>query len=432
MSAPIRLRVLVSAYACEPGKGSEPGVGWNVARELAKYHDIWVLTRENNRAPIESALREQPVSGLRAVFYDLPPWLRWYKRGKVGLQIYYYLWQIGAYFVARRLHSEIEFSIIHHVTIAKYWTPSLLALLPVPFVWGPVGGGESAPLAFWRDWSFGAKAYESLRVLARWLGEHDPLVRLTLSRSTLVLAKTEETAARLRRLRAQHIDILPGESLSEQDADRLAQYPPSPCGRLRFVGIGTLLHLKGFDLGLRAFAQAQLRDAELWIIGDGPERTRLAALSRELGISERVRFLGRLPRTETLERLRDVHALIHPTLHDSGGWVCAEAMMAGRPMVCLDIGGPATQITVQTGFKVPAQDPRQAVREIADAMRRLACDVELRRSMGEAGRLRAQAFCRWESRGRLLDAFYRQALEGSARGVCGSGRAPQGLPGSHL
>jgi glycosyltransferase involved in cell wall biosynthesis len=426
MSAPTRLKVLVSAYACEPGKGSEPGVGWNVAREVARFHDIWVLTRENNRASIELMLSEHPVPGLRVVFFDWPPWLRWYKRGKVGLQIYYYLWQIGAYFVARKLQSRIGFDLVHHVTIAKYWTPSLLALLPVPFIWGPVGGGESAPRAFWTGWSFRGKAFETLRNVARWVGEHDPLVRLTSSRSALVLAKTEETAARLARLRAGNVHLLPGESLPEPEADRLAQYPAPPAGRLRFISIGTLLHLKGFDLGLRAFAQAQLRDAEFWIIGDGPERERLEALSRDLGIAERVHFFGWLPRAETLERLRDVHALIHPTLHDSGSWVCAEAMMAGRAVICLDLGGPAAQVTAQTGFKIRAQGPRQAVHEIAAALRRLASNADLGRTMGEAGRLRAQALCRWEPRGRLLAAFYRQALQGSAR----ARSREQMLPGS--
>ena len=55
-----RLRVLISAYACEPSKGSEPGMGWNVAREMAEYHDIWVLTRANNRAPIEAEMAQRP------------------------------------------------------------------------------------------------------------------------------------------------------------------------------------------------------------------------------------------------------------------------------------------------------------------------------------------------------------------------------------
>ena len=62
-----RLRVLVSAYACEPAKGSEPGVGWRIAREMARYHEVWVLTRTNNRPSIAAALDRDPIPGLRFV-----------------------------------------------------------------------------------------------------------------------------------------------------------------------------------------------------------------------------------------------------------------------------------------------------------------------------------------------------------------------------
>ena len=50
------MKILVSAYACEPGKGSEPGAGWLWARAAARRHEVWVLTRANNREAIEAAL----------------------------------------------------------------------------------------------------------------------------------------------------------------------------------------------------------------------------------------------------------------------------------------------------------------------------------------------------------------------------------------
>jgi len=50
------LKVLLSAYACRPDMGSEPGVGWNMARELVKHYKIWVITRAENRPFIEAEL----------------------------------------------------------------------------------------------------------------------------------------------------------------------------------------------------------------------------------------------------------------------------------------------------------------------------------------------------------------------------------------
>jgi glycosyltransferase involved in cell wall biosynthesis len=377
---------------------------------MSRYHDIWVLTRANNRRAVERALGNRRLSGLEFVYYDLPAWSRFWKRGSRGVQFYYYLWQLGTYFVARKLHHQIGFDLTHHVTLAKYWMPSLLALLPVPFVFGPVGGAESAPLPFWADFSVRGKAYEALRTAGRWLGEHDPLVHLAVRRSAVALAKTEETARRLRRLGAKDVRVVPGEGLTTAEIERLAEQAPSTGAGVRFVGIGNLLHLKGFHLGLRAFAQAGLKDAEYWIIGEGPERRALEALAREMGIGGQVRFWGWLSRNEALRKLAESHVLVHPSLHDSGGWVCAEAMAVGRPVLCLDLGGPSTQVTDQTGFRVRPDNPRQAVRDLAEDMQCLAVNATLRRIMGEAGRSRSMDVFSWEAKGERLNAIYRHAV----------------------
>src|SRR6266511_405878 len=93
-----RLKVLISVYACEPDKGSEPGVGWNWVKQIARFHEVWAITRANNRDPIERELAKQPMPNVRWVYFDLPKWSRFWKKGPRGVHLYYYLWQIGAYF----------------------------------------------------------------------------------------------------------------------------------------------------------------------------------------------------------------------------------------------------------------------------------------------------------------------------------------------
>src|ERR1039458_759817 len=170
----MRLKVLISAYACEPGKGSEPAVGWNVICQGCKYHDIWVITRSNNRGPIEAAVACDPLQRVEFIYFDLPKWSAFWKKGRRGVQVYYYIWQIGAYLVARRLQSQIGFDVLHHVTLVKYWVPSFLALLPVPFLWGPVGGGDTMPPSLLSTLSWRGRAYEAARNFARRLASFDP------------------------------------------------------------------------------------------------------------------------------------------------------------------------------------------------------------------------------------------------------------------
>src|SRR5579863_8818497 len=141
----VRVKLLVSAYACEPGKGSEPGVGWNWVQALVRrgYH-VQVITRSNNREAIEndSTWRREELA---FHYYDLPGWMRRWKRWPGGIYLYYLLWQIGALRVARRLHAAERFDRVHHVTFASYRQPSFMGRLGIPFIFGPVGGGETTP-----------------------------------------------------------------------------------------------------------------------------------------------------------------------------------------------------------------------------------------------------------------------------------------------
>jgi len=404
-----RLKVLMSAYACEPGKGSEPGVGWNVAREMARHHDVWVITRANNRPAIEAALDRDPVPGLRFFYYDLPPWARWWKRGQRGVQLYYYLWQCGAHFVARALHRDLGFHLAHHVTFMIYWWPSFLALLPVPFVWGPVGGGESAPKALWGTCGPRGMAHEILREAFRWLGEHDPLVRLAARKSALALGTTRESAERIRALGAGNVTTLLQTALPAEELVSLERLPEA-AGPLTFMSVGRLIHWKGFHLALRALAAAGLNESRYLIVGDGPDRKRLEGVARDLGVMSRVRFTGTLSRQETLRVLGDAHVLVHPSLHDSGGWVCLEAMAAGKPVICLDLGGPAVMVTEETGIKVSARTPEQVIADLSSALRRLAEDPGLRISMGAAARKRVEEQFSWRRRGEQLQEFYERAV----------------------
>ncbi len=406
------MKVLISAYSCEPGRGSERGVGWNVAYEVAKHNEVWVLTRpDESREAIEAELVANPLPNLHFVYFTLPFWQDSMRLGQSGaMQIHYYLWQIQAYFVARKLHRKIGFDLAHHVTFVKYSAPSLLSLLPIPFVWGPVGGGESAPPKFWKDFSFRARLYEWARDIFRNTGQRDPMVGMTIRNSAVVRATTDDTAKRLYQMGATTVQIVPEVGLLDEEIAALNQYPLPASQPIRFISMGRLLHWKGFHLGVQAFAKANLTDAEYWLVGEGPEMDNLKHLAETGGVTDKVKFLGRLPREETLECLGESHVLVHPSLHDSGGWVCIEAMASGRPVICLNLGGPAIQVTEQTGFKLSAQDPDQVIRDMASVMQKLAHNPNLRIQMGKAGRQWVNENFSWKVVGERLNSLYKETV----------------------
>jgi glycosyltransferase involved in cell wall biosynthesis len=410
---PRRLKVLVSAYACAPDTGSEQGVGWECVKALSRHHDLCVVTRGDARREIETYLASHPLPGVRFEYYELPKLLRpgGFGDSKRPTQLYYYLWQAGIYFLAKRLIEAERIDIVHHVTFVKFWAPSFLAALPRPFLWGPVGGGEAAPAPFLQSFSARGRLYERLRDIGRWVGEHDPFVRLTARRAAMTLASTEETAARIRRInRGGPVEVCPAIGVTEAE---LAMHRPrseAAGPRVRFVSIGRLLHWKGFHLALEAFARAGIPGAEYRLIGDGPERDRLKDLARRLGIAQAVTFTGNIPRDAVLQQLSDCDVLVHPSLHESGGGVCLEAMAAKLPVIAFDLGGPALHHSEGAGLVVRAGSPEQAISDLARAMADLAAAPDRRRELAENGHSRLITRYLWPAKAAHYSRIYRAIL----------------------
>jgi glycosyltransferase involved in cell wall biosynthesis len=406
-----RLKVLLSAYACEPFKGSEPADGWNWALQMSRFHDLWVLTRLNNRASIERAQLSPEQQRIRWLYYDLPPGLRFWKRGSRGIQLYYWLWQMRIRAVVSRLHSQVGFDLIHHVTFGKYWIPSYLPLLPVPSIVGPVGGGESTPPALAHTYGFRGQWFEWKRDLARRLAHADPLTRAAYRRAALVLATTSQTQQCLERLGARRVLVEAQFGMDDAQLNFFGQFPIRTEKPFRLISIGRLLHWKGFHLGLQAFARfcREEPESEYWIVNDGPEAASLKRLAGELGVSDRVRFWGHLPTIEDVyQKLAQADVLVHPALHEAFGNVCLEALAAGRPVICLDTGGPALQVTETCGFKAPVHSLEACLEFMADAMRRLARSPQLRAEMGQAARERARRDFHWARKAERMNQFYQQ------------------------
>lgn len=408
------MRLLLSAYACIPGRGSEPGTGWNWVQQMSRFHKVTVITREANRQEIEAELRQRPIANVTWLYFDLPKPLRFWKKGRRGTHPYYYLWQIGAYWLARRQHRAQPFDLVQHVTFVKYWLPNFLWMLNCPYLLGPVGGGENTPYSFWPTLGMRGGCYEAIRSLGRWLAERDPFVRRSVKRAAICFVTSPETAERVRHFN-DRLELLSQVGLPQSEIHMLESLPHTESAELRVVSIGNLLHLKGYHLALPAIARflREYPHARYSIIGSGPEEKRLKRLAASLDIADRVSFLGQLPRADALQAISNCDLLLHTALHDSGGYVSVESMAAGVPVVCLDLGGSAVLVSDTTGIKVPAIDPEQSIRDLAAALLYLARDPQLRARMGAAGRQRVREQFSWQRKGELLNEVYSQILRES-------------------
>lgn len=402
-----RLRVLLSAYACEPDKGSEPGIGWRWAINLAAAgHRVHVITRANNRDAIERELARRPASGLQFSYYDLPRWARAWKRGARGVHLYYLLWQWGAFRVARRLCDRRGFDVVHHITFGVFRQPSFMAFLGLPFVFGPVGGGESAPAELRRSFPWRGKVMDSLRDLANAVVRLDPLMHAVFRRASVILCKTPETLAAIPlRYRAKcrlqlelGTDVAPMEIASADRRD----------DGLRVLYTGRLVYLKGLHLALPAFA-AVLRahpNARFTIIGRGPEQQRLRSIAEALGVAPAVDWQPWMPQRELLAAYRRHDVLLFPSLHDSSGNTVLEALACGVPVVCLDRGGPRELVDDACGIRIKADNELSTIDGLAAALSTLARDGALRARMARAARMRARVEFSWVHQTERMSRIY--------------------------
>lgn len=368
------MRVLISAYACEPDKGSEPEVGLRCVDIAAREHDVWVMTRENNVAALRRFVDAHPQRRrIRVVGVEIEGKALDYKKrvGLLSLHVYHELWQRRLAEEAVALDAAIDFDVVHHATFATYWSRAGVAAVDKPLVWGPVGGGVVPP---WRLVpTMGVRG--ALGDLTR-LASRPVMARLTgaagtARRAAVIIAQNHETAAVLDH--PAKTRVIPN-GLVAATSDPAASTSPaledSP-----IVSAGRLIGWKGTALAIEAMAH--LEGETLEILGDGPDRSRLERLTAELGLGERVVFRGKVTRHEALRAIGTARAFLHPALHDDSPLTVVEALSLGTPVVSLDIGGPPVLSSHWPSVPSRAVTPttrRDTARRLADALSEVAGD----------------------------------------------------------
>ena len=350
------MRLLAFAYACEPEKGSEPGAGWVWTEMLASLGEVWVITRTNNRQAIESA---PPRERTNFVYVDLPQWILQWKKGPRGALLYFLLWQFAAYRRARFLIKQHQIDCVWHLTIANIWLGSSAALLGIPFVYGPVGGGVSMSYRLLASLGWRGAGKEVLRDAVRTGARYlNPLTRISWHRAKLILVQNRETREWLPRRHRQKAEVFTNTVV------RHASAPRKKHGETTMLFAGRLVPWKGASLAIEVLRL--LPEWRLIVCGRGPDEERLIRLARKRQVQERIDFRGWVPPAE-LEQIMENEAsvLVFPSLHDEGGWVVVEAATHGLPTVALDRGGPREL----GAYTIHATWKRQTVRELADKIK---------------------------------------------------------------
>ncbi len=409
-----QLKILVSAYACEPGKGSEPEVGWQWVRQMARYNEVFVLTRANNRSNIEAASEPVPGDNLHFFYVDLPSYATFWKKGRRGVHFYYYLWQMAMCRKANQLSRHIQFDIAHHLTFINLYMGPWLSLLPLPFIWGPAGANPKVPSNIALLLGKEGLKENRLRSLFRMTAPfRDPILMLAERRASRILTINGEVRDRFSFEKRQKIRII---SQNAVESDVLAFRGKKKQKRpLHILMAGQMVSIKGYPLALRAFKEHLLKapTSKLFLVGDGKQRKELESLSTTLKLEDSVAFVGQVHRHDLLELMWKSDVFLFPSF-EGAGMVVLEAMAKALPVVCLDFGGPGEYVTGECGIKVPLTKPENVVQGLADGLSSLASDAALFERLSAGAIERVKRHYVWDRVGERLNALYREVLRESA------------------
>jgi glycosyltransferase involved in cell wall biosynthesis len=383
------MRLLLSAIACSPTLGSEAHFGWCALVANARIFDeVHLLGHVYNQTELEAA-RE---SGL------LPPNVHLHFAGTIHLRgrspmlarIHnwraYASWSAEILPIAEHLHRKIGFSFSQHATVSSWRVPSpLWKIRGLKFIWGPLGGGEVFPLSLLGILSPKTAAYELARKLQGVLAICNPEVRACARNAEVLLASNEETAKVLLSLGARRERVkllspgffLPGqiESLAKGFENAEGVKSGAESGVLRLFAGGEIEGRKGIGLALDAIALFRREnDASLTytIAGGGAELPALHARAKALGLKDCVRFVPTLRGAHYVEALAAADIYLLPSLRDSVGLTLMEAMICECIPVVADCGGPGRIVTPDCGIKIRVCRRGQMIRDLADALSRLA------------------------------------------------------------
>lgn len=404
------MKILVSAYACEPRRGSEAEVGWQWVRQISRFHETWVITRCNNRVPIEKELMSTPSPNLHFIYCDFPAWARFWKRGNRGVHVYYYLWQIRAFILARKLVRKKLFDVVHHITFINMYIGPWFALLNKPFIWGPLGANPRIPGNFLKFLGLAGIRDNYLRLgISKLNPVFDPMIRLGLRKSKRIIVINKEVQSRLLPPLRDKSVVLSQNAIK---ANRIILKPKSHHKPLRILSVGQLVSIKGYRISLLAFKKHVISyaNSRFEIVGAGPQKNDLLKYVKKLNIIDLVTFLGQIDREQVLKKMENSDVFLF-TSFEAAGMVVIEAMAKGMPVVCLDFGGPGEYVTDQCGIKVPLTDPETVIDGLAGALSKLASDCDMFQNLSAGAIERVKTSYLWDHAGDKLRLVYQQVCE---------------------
>lgn len=417
-----KVRVLIIADSASPSFGGQSLVPFNIFKYLrSRGEEVWLLVHERSRGELEALLPSEK----NRIFYIKDTWfnkavhrLRFLMPRRAYDFSLRFLSLMEAEVRARHralgLVQELGIELIHHVGPVSPRIVSAIFGMSVPVVVGPMNGNMKFPPAFRAlDGVLVRAFYGAFRKVSA--AVHF-LVPGKLRAKVLLVANQRTADALPPHIRGRVIDFVEN-GVDHGNLQRSKTYDRDSA-QVTIGYVGRLVDFKSVDILIEAFAVAAGKsrdiDLRLLIVGDGPLRTQLEELAKNLGLQNRTSFTGWLSQADVAHKLHsEIDVMAFPSVGDCGGAAVLEAMALGLPVVATDWGGPSDYIIPGSGVLLPPNSREELIGGFARALTDLSASAELRKNLGSRAKERAREFD-WSLKvGNLVD-IYRDVLNSHA------------------
>ena len=413
--------ILATAYDINPYKGSESGTGWNFILQISRFNKVVAVTRLNNRGNIEKFIRDNgiDVTNISFHYYDLPYFLRFWKRGSRGSFLYYNLWQVGL--VLDVFIKNLKFDFVQHINFHADHVPSFLWVFRKPFIWGPINHNEPIPKQFTTTKLVFVK--DRLTFLIKYIRWYcDPLIYLCSKSATVVIGSNSSVQSRLRIPddRFHKISTV-GTSAPELQEDKVHHdIKLSTAAPFTVISVGRFVPIKSFDISIRAFNDfycsltiKERNEVRFILVGDGPLKAELKSVVNSLECCDAVEFIKWIEQQALFDLYQHSAVMVAPS-HEGGGAVIAEAQSYGLPVICFDNFGAGELIDKRSGIVVEQSGYVDSYTTMGSAMISLYRDNHLYSRLRKGSFDNFEKNLSWDSKGDKLNIIYKSI---TSRGI---------------
>lgn len=368
-----KIKIFVSSYACEPGKGSEIGVGWHWVLEMSKYFELWVLTRANNKEPIENYFKEhkEDEHGIHWIYYDCPDWIKKHKHQMKGVRTYYTLWQRLSNNLVKETMQKNNIEIYHLLTYGNaIWNVSSYGQKRF-FIWGPTGGMDTIPLDYSKHYAFKYRIIEAVRRSVVWYQRKISIsFRRKCKNANLIFCKAYSMYNAIPEKYRNKAILFTDVAMEEVNNTYNNTTDRTDINQLTYITVGRLDGWRGFDLLIEAFDGAMLinNNIKLKIIGEGIEEQHLKKMVKDKGLENNIIFTGQISMNEYRNEMKNCDVVLNACLKEGGVTNAFDCMTYGKPLICLDTGGYTRNFDDSCAIILTKENRAKTIKKIQDAI----------------------------------------------------------------